>query len=341
MRRHTLVLNTMHRRLLDVLACPKCRNVLDLVADVGGSDITSGALSCRSCDATFPIVNGIPRFVPTENYASSFGFQWNRFRLEQLDSVNGTMLSRDRFYLETGWSPEWLSGKLVLDAGCGAGRFLEIAARTGANVVGVDISNAVDAAAATLGGRPNLDLVQARIDELPFRDGVFDGVYCIGVIQHTDAPESCVRSIARALGPGGRIAITAYERRRWTMLYSKYLARRLTARLSPRGLYRLISVLLPIVFPITELLYRLPLVGRFFRFVIPVANYVDLPLSLRQRYRWALLDTFDMLAPAYDQPQRYRDLQAWLGDESVLDVRRLPNPGLNVVGRRADPRASG
>ena len=28
----------------------------------------------------FPIINGVPRFVPADNYTNSFGFQWNKFQ---------------------------------------------------------------------------------------------------------------------------------------------------------------------------------------------------------------------------------------------------------------------
>ncbi len=328
----------VHRDLLAILTCPSCSVGLSLEGDGGeGETISEGALRCTECGTSYPIVRGIPRFVGSGDYADSFGFQWNRFKLEQFDSANGTTLSADRFFSETGWTREWLDGKRVLDGGSGAGRFLDVATHTGARVVGVDMSSAVDAAAATLADRPNLDLVQAKIDRLPFRPGSFDGVYCIGVIQHTSDPEACVRSLARAVGPGGRIALTAYERRRWTLLYSKYIARRVTKRLDHRTLYRLIAVLMPILFPLTEVLFRLPLFGRLFQFAIPVANYVHSPLSLRQRYRWSLLDTFDMLAPAFDRPQRYADFQRWLRSERIGEIGRLPNTGLNVVGRKLDP----
>lgn len=327
----------MHAELLEILACPACAG--ELTVEVRGSrdgSIVEGQLRCDACHESYPITRGIPRFVRAGGYADSFGFQWDRFKREQLDSANGTTLSRDRFFSETGWSADWMAGRRILDGGCGAGRFLDVATRTGARVVGVDMSDAVDAAAITLGDRPGLDLVQAKIDALPFRPGSFDGVYCIGVIQHTSDPERCVRSLAHAVREGGSIEITAYELRRWTMLYSKYWARRLTRGLSDRALYRLIAGVMPVLFPVTEILFRLPVVGKAFRFVIPVANYTDSPLSPPQRYRWALLDTFDMLAPTYDRPQRYADIRHWLASEGVTDIHRLANPGLNVIGRRAE-----
>jgi len=86
---------------------------------------------------------------------------------------------------------------------------------------------------------------------------------------------------------------------------------------------------------VTEVLFRLPLMGRFFRFMIPVANYVDaVDWSMRERYQWAVLDTFDMLAPAHDFSQREADVVGLLKQCGVGGIRRLPNAGLNRVRMR-------
>jgi ubiquinone/menaquinone biosynthesis C-methylase UbiE len=293
-------------------------------------------LTCTGCRCGYPITRGIPRFVPEDNYASSFGYQWNRFRREQIDSINGMTQSERRFRTETAWPDGWDHGKWILDAGCGAGRFLEVATRSPhAQVVGIDISNAIDAAAQTVAGRPNAHLVQASILNLPFRPRSFDGVYSIGVIQHTPDPAGAVRSLSRVVRDGGRIAVTIYERRRFTPLYSKYWLRPLTRRMPPRTLLTLIQAAMPVAFAVTELLFRIPVLGRLFQFLIPVANYVyDRELTISQRYRWAILDTFDMLSPAYDIPQREADVRHLLAEAGLADVTRLPNPGLNLVAVR-------
>ncbi len=84
----------------------------------------------------------------------------------------------------------------------------------------------------------------------------------------------------------------------------------------------------------TEILFRVPRLGRYFRFAIPVANYVDeSTLTLRQRYNWAILDTFDMLAPEYDQPQTFEEVRSALATVGVAELRRMPGAGLNVVAR--------
>lgn len=327
----------MHLTLLDVLGCPRCHGALSCVPETHSSqsDIETGALRCAACSASYPITAGIPRFVPDDVYASSFGYQWNRFRTEQLDSVNGTTLSRDRVYGETGWSTEWMRGKWILDAGCGAGRFLDVVSDTGAEVVGLDISRAIDAARENLGTRPRVHFVQASVYEMPFRDGVFDGVYCIGVIQHTPDPLASVRALPRVLKQGGRIAYTIYEKRRFTRLYSKYLVRPLTTKLPQRMLLGAIRGTMPVLFPLTEVAFRIPVLGRAMRFAIPVANYVgERQLGLRQRYAWAVLDTFDMLAPRYDQPQTEDGVRSAMQAAGVGGIQRSNAPGLNLIGRK-------
>jgi ubiquinone/menaquinone biosynthesis C-methylase UbiE/uncharacterized protein YbaR (Trm112 family) len=332
----------MRLSLLDRLACPDCVASLACEAHATASDgdVETGVLRCTGCAKTYPIRNGIPRFVEDDNYAASFGLQWNRFRAEQIDAINGFNLSAERFHAETGWPREWLSGKWILDAGCGAGRFTDVASGAGAEVVGVDISNAVDAAKATLKGRKNVHLVQASIYALPFRPGAFDGAYCIGVIQHTPDPLSALRALPRFVRAGGRLGFFIYERKRWTLLYSKYLVRPFTTRLSSPALLRLIRITMPVLFPLTEILFRVPVVGRLFAFMIPVSNYVGVNtrtnggLSMRERYRWAVMDTFDMLAPRYDQPLTFAEASAALTSAGVGEIRRTAPYGLCMEARR-------
>jgi 2-polyprenyl-3-methyl-5-hydroxy-6-metoxy-1,4-benzoquinol methylase/uncharacterized protein YbaR (Trm112 family) len=327
----------MRRKLLEVLGCPRCRGELDCIdsgTDARG-EVLTGSLNCRACDVGYPIQEGIPRFVPSQSYASSFGYQWNLFRKEQLDSANGTRLSARRFISETGWSADWLKGKWILDAGCGAGRFLDVASAAGAEVVGVDISSAVDAARANLAGRENVHLVQASIYDLPFRRGVFDGCYCIGVIQHTPEPQNALRSLPAVLKEGAPLAVTIYERRPLTTLAPKYLLRRVTRRMQKEQLLEIVRRAMPVLFPITDVLFRIPVLGRGFRFAIPVANWVDeRELTRRQRYAWALLDTFDALSPEYDQPQTQHEVEAALSAAGMVGLERVDAAGVVIVGRK-------
>src|SRR5438552_16003014 len=130
---------------LSLLVCPACREPLDCVqndADSPSGRITGGCLACTSCKREYPVISGVPRFVPRENYASGFGLEWTKHARTQYDSYSGISASEDRFYGQTGWSRD-LTGEVILEVGSGSGRFTEQAARTGATLVSLDYSYAV------------------------------------------------------------------------------------------------------------------------------------------------------------------------------------------------------
>src|SRR6266480_1248461 len=76
---------------------------------------------------SFPIINGVPRFVEANNYTDNFGFQWNKFQKTQIDrETKNSSFTRERFFAATNWDKEDLSGKDVLEVGSGAGRYSQI-----------------------------------------------------------------------------------------------------------------------------------------------------------------------------------------------------------------------
>src|SRR3954463_2252091 len=139
---------------LKFLVCPHCQIQLEVtVKSRAGSEVTEGQLRCAQCGVSYPIISGVPRFVTHGSYASSFGYEWNRFSQIQLDSQNGTHESEATLEATTGWSDSDYKGRLVLDIGVGAGRFAEIVANKGGEVVGIDLTTAVDAAYRNIGTR--------------------------------------------------------------------------------------------------------------------------------------------------------------------------------------------
>lgn len=316
----------MHRRLLDVLADPGTGEPLELVDATGEGDwIETGELASPS-GTRFPILRGVPRFV-AEGYSESFGLQWNRFAKVQLDSANGGSYSRARFDQELGWGRSELAGQWVVDAGCGSGRFAEIAASYGAEVIGVDLSSAVDAASANLRSSPNAHIVQADITRLPFRRDRIRFLYSIGVLQHTPDALATARALVQFLSTGARFGFTIYARQPWTFLYSKYLVRPLTRRIPPSLLLRAVERAMPVLFPVTSYLYGVPAVGRVAQFALPVANYPwQADLSRQVRYDQAVLDTFDMLSPRYDRPVTAEEIEQAVADlaEDLRFQSRVP-----------------
>lgn len=303
----------MYRKLLDVLADPITGSPLTLAEDSGEDWIEEGELVSPE-GSRFRISRGVPRFTQ-EGYGASFGLQWNRFAQVQLDSANGTSYSRARFDAEVGWKDEDLTGSWVVDAGCGTGRFAEIAASYGAEVIALDLSSSVEAARSNLRHVPNAHVVQADLTKLPVQRGKVDFLYSIGVIQHTPDPLSSARSLVQFLKPGARFAFTIYARRPWTRLYSKYLLRPVTRRLPPEQLLKAIESVMPVAFPVTSKVYPIPVLGKMVQFCLPIANYPHLSkMTKDDQYKQAVLDTFDMLAPRYDRPVTAAEIRSALGD---------------------------
>jgi hypothetical protein len=74
----------------------------------------------------FPYKNGAYRFVKNDNYTGNFGCQWNKFVTTQVGKSANIRLTQKRFFVQTNWDKEDLSGKKVSEVGSGAGRFSQI-----------------------------------------------------------------------------------------------------------------------------------------------------------------------------------------------------------------------
>jgi glycosyltransferase involved in cell wall biosynthesis/SAM-dependent methyltransferase len=324
--------------LLDHLVAPGTTEPLALdEATRDGDEIVGGVLVAARSGRRYPIVRGIPRFAG-DSYARSFGLEWHRHRTTQFDTPERRH-SRERFFGETGFSANGLRGALVLDAGCGAGRFLGIVSECGARVIGVDLSSAVDVAAGNHASDPNVGVVQASITGLPFRPGTFDYVYCLGVLQHTPAPLDTLRCLADMPRPGGELGLWWYKKYWWTYLDQKYLLRPLFRWWPDETLYRFVRAYVPWLLPVSRALTRVPwcgpplnLAGR----ILPCANRDDIPgLSRREAVEWSILDTFDQYAPRYDRPQSWRAVQTVLNDAGYTFLRTRRR-GMHATRRMTD-----
>jgi 2-polyprenyl-3-methyl-5-hydroxy-6-metoxy-1,4-benzoquinol methylase len=304
--------------------CPACRSALAVEAQ---------SLRCTGCAKSYPVERGIPRFVPRENYSASFGLQWNRHPRTQLDSAVGRPISETRLFETTGW-PRSMPGARILECGSGAGRFTEVLCRTGATVYSFDYSEAVDANARNHGGHPGLHLFQGDIFAVPLPEAAFDHVLCLGVLQHTPEPGRAFASLARHVKPGGDLVIDVYRRSLAALLQWKYLLRPLTRSMDPERLYRTLSAVVPALVGPTRLLRRLA--GRAGARLSPIVEYSHLGLSPEQNREWALLDTFDMYAPAYDKPQSRATVRRWF-EAAGFTAIEVFNGYNGVIGRGRRP----
>jgi len=280
----------------------------------------------------YPVRDGIPRFVPASNYAESFGFQWNLHAKTQLDSHSGLPISHDRLWIALGGKSD-LIGQRVLEAGSGAGRFTEVLAASGADLVTFDYSSAVDANKSNQTPSSKLHFFQGDIFNIPLNEARFDKVVCLGVIQHTPDPEAAVRSLARYVRPGGQLVIDSYTRSPLAWLQWKYLLRPLTRRLKKETLYRMVEIITPPLVPVARLLRWIG--GRAGARLAPIVQYAHLGLPPQLNLQWAILDTFDMYSPAHDHPQSLASVTRWFEDLGFVNINvRFGLNGVVGSGRR-------
>jgi SAM-dependent methyltransferase len=272
-----------------------------------------------------------------EDYCANFGDQWNRFRLTQIDSLSGSTESRNRFFAETNWTPDGLSGKLILDGGCGAGRFAEIALECGASVIAVDVSEAAYACSRTLARFPRERYLVLRADlfDLPLTIASFDGVYSLGVLQHTPDPLDAIRRLSTFLRPGGRLATWIYERKSPCLRYlqPREWIRKLSAHWKPAASLRLARMLTAIFFPIGWLLSWFGRPGQLASYFLPYACRHHLARrSLKRQWDYCVMDTFDWYGPMFELPQAEADVLDAYRSAGLEDVRRTRARGMAIIG---------
>ena len=321
-----------------LLVCPDCGNALEMgdVRSRSDTGVEDGELACTACHRVVPIVRHIPRFVPLENYASGFGLEWIKHSRTQYDSTSGQPISEQRFFDETGWERD-LSGQAILEVGSGSGRFTEQAASTGAMVVSLDYSCAVEANYASNGPRENVLIIQGDLYNMPLRSESVDKLFCFGVLQHTPDVHRAFMSLPSFVKPDGSLVVDVYRElyglRR--LLATKYWVRPLTKRLPPERLYTFCRRYVTLMWPLTRLIHRLPY-GAYLNWRLLLADYRDMyDLPEATQREWAILDMFDKLAPAYDFPQAPATLQRWFEEAGLCDIDvRYGHNGVQGRGRR-------
>jgi SAM-dependent methyltransferase len=265
------------RRLLDWLACPACAGALSLAATESSADqIREGELTCRGCASRYPVVRGIPRLLPPSlsaeavATAQAFGYEWTRFA-EIRPEYEGQFL---------GWiepiTRQAFAKRRVLDAGCGKGRHLRLAAAFGAEeVIGIDLGSAVEAAAVNTADLDNVHVVQGDLTRPPFRRGIFDLIYSIGVLHHLGEPAAGFRGLAPLLAHEARLVAWLYAREGngWVVGLVDP-ARRLTSRL-PLGLVRPMAWLLTVPLSLAlKILYGPARSRPWLRKLLPYQSYL-------------------------------------------------------------------
>ena len=264
-----------------------------------------------------PADSGIP--FQEESTVESFGFQWD-WNSSMRSEADLLWRVATRFRLD----PSDFEGKLILDAGAGAGDQSRWLVERGAAVASIDLSSAIDVVATKLRLNPNWVGIQGDITALPLDGEQFQVVYCEGVIQHTRDSAQAVRQLIRVLRPEGIILATHYHRP------SNPLARIKHAYLSAlrKRLSRLDRYQLLLVTGNLAALSHVPLLGRLIR-LTGTAMYYDLMPDFKTTWT----NTFDRHG-SHTYQRHIKPEEFWSYFKQAGNVEAELREGTVVVARR-------
>lgn len=317
----------MKRWMLEILVCPECKaapfRIIDEKAD--GNEIISGILRCN-CGREYKIINYIPRFLSSEGQKTKepdtydvdtkkkFEFQWKTWGKDEVIFGKTESECFDFFEKFSGSSvtKEFLKGKIVLDAGCGHGRFAQIFAKMGARSVGLDLGEGVEIAQWRIRGMENASIVQADIMKMPFKDGIFEYIWSNGVIHHTPNTRRAFSSLVRPAKEGGYVDIWLYPKGNIFWEVSQKAIRFFTTKLYPR----LLSWLCYLPVPLLSI----------------VSTYSNTRFP-KNSWRECAQVIYDWYSPKYQWHHTIEEVTGWYQEEGFEHIESVGVP-VAVSGRK-------
>ena len=338
----------MRMSLLPILACPRCGGDLKFTAidqyPRPDADIRTATLACAPCKLEFPVRDGIPRLRPPEAVPAdaaktreAFGWEWLRYP----GSRPG---DRDVFLEETMIPPSEFAGKLVLDAGCGMGRYSAVALELGAEVVAVDMSESLIRVAELAEKNPKLHPVEGDLLNPPLKKKKFDLAYSQGVLHHTSDTRAAFKAVAALVKREGLLSVWLYGKagryedfstnpiradRAWILEHRLLAFWIVRIRHLVSDFIRVFTTRLPV--PVVyALCYPLTALG-----AVPVLKYFT--FSVDPDFQARLIENFDWISPPYQWHHTKEELRSWFMQEGFTVLELLPHglvPKPGALGRK-------
>ena len=188
-------------------------------------EIIEGDLMATLSGKTFPITNGIPRFVVDTEYNKSWNYKWSQ--IDQGRGLNYRIADKgdpayeihDLFDRNShgGMAYQNVKGKVALDLGCGVGQYSwrMLKEYKPAKLISMDLTSGVDIFRKIMLQRfPHLKssilIVQADLFSMPLGNETVDYVFSLGVLMHTGNTLEAIRQAARVVKEGGELNIWIY-----------------------------------------------------------------------------------------------------------------------------------
>jgi SAM-dependent methyltransferase len=264
----------------------------------------------------------------------SFGHEWTEFNTFRDDEVK---VAGDQ-YFDIIDSNIISKESLVLDIGCGMGRWSYYIADKVKFVEAVDPSEAVFSASEFTSKKPNIRITQAGVDDIPFEDNSFDFVFSLGVFHHVPNTEAAIVKAVRKVKKGGHFMVYLYY-----SLDNRGFAFKLLFHLS--NMLRVIISKLPgrlksIVCDILAVTLYLPfvLVSKLIRKISPSGNlHKKIPLSYYTDKSMKIIrnDSLDRFGTPLEQRFSKIQIEQMMIKAGLTGIVFSPNePYWHAVGKK-------
>jgi len=326
-----------------IFVCPKCGNYyflieyiprflpLDVIKRSDYWANFAGKYRERLAKLDIPLSKDETNFIEEDDYEirlrtiEYFGYEWKKFMnwgwLEEDDIARKDRLKYTGGFISNTVSAfktksllngdDLAKGKLILDAGCGNGRFTNQAAEYGAEVIGTDIgTGAVEAAYQNTRERDNIHIIQGDLFKLPFKKNLFDTAFSIGVLMHTGDAYQAFKSIISHIKVGGVFTAHVYHKLNPIWEINDFVLRKITTNMSIESNLKFANFMSKL----GRLLWRMK--------VLNVANlFIRVQPTLHHMYDW------------YSAPiathHTYDEVHDWFA-ENGFDVTKTNRPKLKV-----------
>jgi SAM-dependent methyltransferase len=136
----------------------------------------------------------------------SFGEEWEAFH----GFADQDILQIGKEYFDIITTQHINKDSVVLDVGCGSGRWSKFLSGQVKFIEAIDPSNAVLSAVKLTNNIPNIRVTMAGVDSIPFPDNSFDFVFSLGVLHHIPDTEAAMQQCVNKLKPGGYFLVYLY-----------------------------------------------------------------------------------------------------------------------------------
>lgn len=222
-------------QVVALLRCPVCADPIELL-NPGALDAVLGHTG-NVCPEIYPVIDGVPRLLTSEargalmrshprlatdarfahwigrtrqtpadlRLVERFDREWQRFS-DMAPDERARLFSS---YFDLVPEETLRSAAVVLDAGCGSGRWAAEVARRGPMVLALDLGQSVEVTRRNTPAE-RITVVQADVRHIPLAPASVDLAYSLGVLHHVEETDAALARIAAAVRPGGLVLIYVY-----------------------------------------------------------------------------------------------------------------------------------